>query len=59
MDRKLGSYNAYRYCLDEFFDPVNNSERVFFGMQSRSQLDVENAPVNSMEEGVLIFSTDL
>lgn len=59
MDRKLGSYNAYRYCLDEFFDPVNNSERVFFSMQSRSQLDVENAPVNSMEEGVLIFSTDL
>lgn len=59
MDKKLGSYNAYRYSLGEVFDPVNYSKCVFFSMQSRSQLDVENAPVNSMEEGVFIFSTDL
>lgn len=64
MDKKGGSYNAYRFSLSKVFDLVNNSKRVFFTMQSRSQLEVENAPVNFMDEGVfsylvLIFSESI
>lgn len=59
MNKRGGSYNAYRYFLGQVFDPVTNSERMFFSVQSRSQLEVENAPVNFMEEGVFIFSTDV
>lgn len=58
MDKKGGSYNAYRFSLSKVFDLVNNSKRVFFTMQSRSQLEVENAPVNFMDL-VLIFSESI
>lgn len=52
MGKKGGSYHVFRYSLGKAFDPVNSSKCVFFSMQSRSQLEVENAPVNFMEEGV-------
>lgn len=59
MDKKGDSYIAYRYSLGKVFDSVNNSKHVVFSTQSRSQLEVENAPLNFVEEGVFIFSTDL
>lgn len=59
VKQAMDSYNAYRYSLGKVFDVVNNSKHVFFSMQSRSQPEVENTPVNFMEEGVFIFSTDL